>query len=228
MTKRKTDQRCRRCGSPNDNPREYPSKRRCQICVKCEMNEETQKSNKQQARRTARYADLLTHKTCEHCAQTFVARSVNQKFCGLQCRNLSLAEWRKSNRTALKAQIKCTMCAQWFVRNSGSQKYCSPSCVDNAKKIGHLRWSLSARYAMSVDAFNEIVQRQGNACAICQESFANRKSIHVDHAHSCCNSSVSCGRCVRGFLCRRCNQLLGMAEDRTDILTQAVEYLALY
>lgn len=40
----------------------------------------------------------------------------------------------------------------------------------------------------------------------------------IDHDHGCCSSGVLqlqvCGRCVRGALCRQCNQWVGVVERR--------------
>jgi 16S rRNA C967 or C1407 C5-methylase (RsmB/RsmF family) len=48
----------------------------------------------------------------------------------------------------------------------------------------------------------------------------------IDHDHGCCSGTGSCGRCVRGLLCNRCNLMLGFANDQPEILRAALEYLA--
>jgi hypothetical protein len=47
----------------------------------------------------------------------------------------------------------------------------------------------------------------------------------VDHDHACCDGPTSCGKCVRGFICSKCNRLLGCAEDSMVRLCSAIEYL---
>lgn len=50
----------------------------------------------------------------------------------------------------------------------------------------------------------------------------------VDHDHNCptCKGApVSCGLCVRGFLCFRCNAMLGQALDDASLLRGGADYL---
>ena len=35
---------------------------------------------------------------------------------------------------------------------------------------------------------------------------------YVDHDHGCCPGESSCGHCVRGVLCVRCNLIIGAFE----------------
>jgi hypothetical protein len=48
---------------------------------------------------------------------------------------------------------------------------------------------------------------------------------HVDHDHTCCPGKKSCGKCIRGFLCRACNSFIGLAKDNITTLENAVKYL---
>jgi len=78
------------------------------------------------------------------------------------------------------------------------------------------------RYSLSREQFLGMLTDQDDACAICRVPFrrmpgetSSRSDIHIDHDHSCCPEHQSCGRCVRGLLCRSCNTRLSAIEDVT-------------
>ena len=68
----------------------------------------------------------------------------------------------------------------------------------------------------------DTLQAQQPYCQICESA----TDLVVDHDHSCCPSERACGKCVRGFLCRKCNIGLGCFRDSADLLAKAIRYLA--
>jgi hypothetical protein len=70
---------------------------------------------------------------------------------------------------------------------------------------------------MTRETFTRLLAEQGNACGMCHEVFTERSVIFVDHDHRCCPEKRSCGRCVRGLLCLRCNTGLGYVEGMYDM-----------
>lgn len=70
-----------------------------------------------------------------------------------------------------------------------------------------------------------MVERQNGLCRICDDPLTG--DMHVDHDPACCpaRSARTCGRCVRGILCRRCNLALGMLQDDPDLLIKAAMYV---
>lgn len=71
--------------------------------------------------------------------------------------------------------------------------------------------------------YQEMFSSQNGCCAACGESVAER--LNVDHDHSCCNGSTTCGKCTRGLLCRKCNLALGLLEDNLDKVAGLFNYL---
>jgi hypothetical protein len=70
------------------------------------------------------------------------------------------------------------------------------------------------RYGLSLEEFRAILERQGNACAICKRSGVR---LYIDHCHVT--------RMVRRLLCGKCNTGLGFFSDDPDRLRAAADYL---
>lgn len=66
--------------------------------------------------------------------------------------------------------------------------------------------TLKRFYNITLDQYDSILESQGGGCALCGvTSEKNGWSLSVDHDHSCCDGRISCGKCVRGVLCNKCN-----------------------
>jgi hypothetical protein len=73
------------------------------------------------------------------------------------------------------------------------------------------------RYGMNEEQFVAMMERQGNACAICRSKSWGSHGPCIDHDHG---SGI-----VRGLLCDDCNVLLGRAKDSASILRASIHYL---
>ncbi len=77
-------------------------------------------------------------------------------------------------------------------------------------------------------------------CALCpRQREENGNRLAIDHDHRCCAGSGSCGKCLRGLLCRRCNLRLGNLDEFLSLgmvighghsgwFERAMEYLQIY
>ena len=81
------------------------------------------------------------------------------------------------------------------------------------------------RYNRDDQWFQETLEAQGGVCATCRTDKPTYRGWVVDHDHSCCPGSVSCGNCVRGLLCNNCNLSLGLLKDNTTTLKSLINYL---
>lgn len=79
-------------------------------------------------------------------------------------------------------------------------------------------------YHLTPDDYQRLVDEQGGVCAICGSAPPEDRRLQVDHDHSCCPGHRSCGLCVRGLLCAKCNTGLATIE-REGWLVQATTYL---
>jgi Recombination endonuclease VII len=94
------------------------------------------------------------------------------------------------------------------------------------KNPSFIREQQLRKFNLDLAGFKRILARQNNSCAICKRDRPDgRGSWHVDHDHDCCPGERSCGKCVRGLLCMRCNFLLGYSKEDQSILDNAKEYL---
>lgn len=80
--------------------------------------------------------------------------------------------------------------------------------------------SLRYKYKLEISDYNEILEKQNHVCALCHKE-PIKTHVHgrlvVDHDHVT-------GR-VRGLLCHKCNQALGLFKDSIETLKRAVKYL---
>jgi hypothetical protein len=91
----------------------------------------------------------------------------------------------------------------------------------------HRTYARAQKYKLNIRrGLLNLLAASGWACEICGAGLTER-SARVDHDHACCDSPSgdTCGRCVRGVLCNRCNTALGFFADDTQRLTRAIEYL---
>lgn len=130
-------------------------------------------------------------------------------------------EWSADNTYITpKGRRQCRACKTSHLevwRNANPDRVKFHSLTKHAKR----------RYRITVAERESIVEEQNNRCAICQSRFGtefhNRPCI--DHDHSCCPSDKTCGKCVRGALCDRCNNGIARFDDNIQILQRAIEYL---
>jgi len=77
---------------------------------------------------------------------------------------------------------------------------------------------LLRKYGITFDEYNTMFNAQEGRCLICGKHQSElNQALCVDHNH---NTNA-----IRGLLCIRCNTGLGCFNDRTDLLTKAVEFL---
>jgi hypothetical protein len=77
------------------------------------------------------------------------------------------------------------------------------------------RWYLREKYGLTLEQYDEMLERQGGGCAICGKPPGDI-ALHVDHCHET-------GR-VRGLLCFACNAGLGQFKHDPELLVAAATY----
>lgn len=98
---------------------------------------------------------------------------------------------------------------------TGGTRHCKACARD-----GRLKYL----YGLPRGGYEALLDRQHGACAGCKRAL-DEENLHVDHDHACCPGKRSCGECVRGLLCERCNLVLGHVGDDVEVLRSLVKYL---
>lgn len=88
--------------------------------------------------------------------------------------------------------------------------------------------NLKAKFGLTQADYDELLAKQGNVCAGCGTDIPGGKKnlyFHFDHDHSCCPGIKTCGECIRGLLCSRCNCALGLVDDNPNLLRRLADYV---
>lgn len=122
-------------------------------------------------------------------------------------------------KTKAQKEAHRKVCKKYYDANSDEIIARQKSRYDKKKQLKH---RLKCVYKITLEEFNEILNKQDNKCAICgmKETIKNKwglKQLAIDHNHET-------GK-VRGLLCDRCNRGLGYFKENTDSLLKAILYL---
>ena len=122
----------------------------------------------------------------------------------------------------------CSVCGPVSIRVKKSRK--AHECVTVSRRspastARRRRERLKQYYGLTKEDYDGLLRSQGNTCAICRTTESGARDWHVDHDHACCPGRKTCGQCVRGILCHRCNAGLGYFRDNTTNMARAIEYL---
>jgi hypothetical protein len=76
---------------------------------------------------------------------------------------------------------------------------------------------LKRSFGLTLAEYEALLGGQGSACAICGDEPSPKRALHVDHDHD--------SGAIRGLICMRCNNALGLLRDRLDVVFAAADYL---
>ena len=116
------------------------------------------------------------------------------------CRNTNSKMWKRRNIQKVKTTVD-----NWRKKHP------------DVERARHLK----KKYNITISQYDLMLESQSGRCAICHsETPGGRGCFHVDHDHDT-------GR-VRGLLCSRCNQGIGLFLDSETIVLSALYYLKLH
>ena len=111
-------------------------------------------------------------------------------------------EWRKQNPEKVKAQKR----RSWHKHKHS---------IDRRERSK--RNKLKKNYGITLEFYNEEIDRNGNRCACCSREFIGNFKPHVDHCHDT--------GMVRGIICMNCNVAEGLLRENPKLFEQLQKYL---
>jgi hypothetical protein len=78
---------------------------------------------------------------------------------------------------------------------------------------------LRNKFDLTPAQYDQMLDRQGGGCAICGDPARADSSLHVDHDHGSGE--------IRGLLCMRCNNAIGLLKEDPCLLRRAANYVVL-
>jgi hypothetical protein len=166
----------------------------------------------------------------EKCNREFQPSANNVIYCSRRCSdNVGGRRAHRRSREAALAGVSCCapFCDNPIMAGTRRSKFCSDACRSFVQRL--------RRYNISYGQYEQMRTAQNHHCALwpaCTNGLADGSGFgFIDHDHDCCAATPgaaawSCGKCIRGILCRQCNTLLGQARDNPAILQAAIAYLA--
>jgi hypothetical protein len=146
---------------------------------------------------------------CKHCVREYDLKEDDPK--------------RVMPRKLQGKKIHCRRCERYLDKThfwGDKETYCK-----ECKKFVGINSNLKNK-KLDIEKYSEIEKSQNGVCKICGGK--DNKRLSVDHDHSCCSGSKTCGNCTRGLLCSRCNKTLGMIQDDPELLQKMINYLTIY
>jgi hypothetical protein len=169
---------------------------------------------------------------CKCCGGTFQVNTdgAGTKYCSLECKRVG---YRPLNSPI----PRCAWCGALTPRGSrwsagGPRRAWPYVCSECTSPISHLVSRLRSHHVP-----HEMARRllDDPGCEVCHRDIVtkvrNRSTgkvsapLTVDHDHNCCPGHVSCGLCVRGFLCPQCNSAAGLLGDDPERARLLASYI---
>jgi len=136
-----------------------------------------------------------------------------------KCNELSLSLYHTKKRDSvwLRKRNDARKDYRERLKQMGLTEYSGWSMEKHIKAVLH-------PYNITLEEYQKLFTEQNKVCKICG---GNRNTtpfkylpLAVDHCHKTGKN--------RGLLCRKCNLMIGMADDNQDILQKGINYLKQY
>ena len=168
-----------------------------------------------------------------------MARAVQgARYCEEHARSVNYGPVNTDNAT-FKVDRVCAnvLCAKAFkawrqVRVGSPASEAALRLCPDCRRASPLSVAQMTNHHVSFDlALKWLSQADQLACEFCGRRINRRSQASaptIDHDHRCCPGQKSCGECIRGLLCGRCNTLFGAFERLIEIrsVEEVIAFLA--
>lgn len=125
----------------------------------------------------------------------------------------SLDKFGKHKLTKDGLRGECRRCALDYQNKYRKEKYSS----EDYKYYCKLR-QVKLNYKLNQQQYEDMII---NGCEIC----GSFEKLCIDHDHSCCSTSRTCGNCIRGVLCKNCNHAEGHLKSNPELVLKLYKYM---
>jgi len=209
-------------------PNGAPVSPRCRMCAR------DARWNKQRSEFSAYCSGASCsnrNRLCQNCETEFTIGidGAGTKYCSQPCK---LDGYHPTK--LYQQQWKCVWCGKHSESNQGPRSNRNPwpyICYPCIEPIAHVLYQLK-QHRVTHERARRLISDPH--CEICGRDIIElvrnnrgemKHSLVIDHDHSCCPGSKSCGQCVRGFLCTTCNTAIGMIYENPATALALANYL---
>jgi hypothetical protein len=139
-----------------------------------------------------------------------------KKKCNTCKKEKDLSEFHNSKSKSDGKQANCKQCNNEKARAWQTENYDQFKKHWEKQKTAEALWKRKARrYNISVEELKLLFSLNDGTCTICKRYPSN--FLVIDHCHT--------KNIVRGILCEKCNQALGLMDDNIEYLLNMIQYL---
>lgn len=127
------------------------------------------------------------------------------------CESAARRRWYQANRERAIART-----LRW--QRDNRERYNAKQRAYRRKNAGKDReYHLKKQFGLTQAEYERRLEEQGGGCAVCGNP-PGKTSLHVDHDHDT--------GALRGLLCMRCNNALGLFREQPQLLENGMRYVA--